>query len=90
MRRLRSERSAKDDHQHRHRPGGTSGQTTEGAWALFRLFDKARVEGLGAPEKFKVTFDVEGRQASFEVTASSVQNPFRLRELAEFRCPGGL
>jgi hypothetical protein len=30
-------------------PGGTSGQTTEGAWALFRLFDKARVEGLGAP-----------------------------------------
>jgi type VI secretion system protein ImpL len=71
-------------------PGGTSGQTTEGAWALFRLFDKARVEGLGAPEKFKVTFDVEGRQASFEVTASSVQNPFRLRELAEFRCPGGL
>ena len=71
-------------------PGGTSGQTTEGAWALFRLFDKARVEGLGAPEKFKVTFDVEGRQASFEVTASSVQNPFRLRELAEFRCPSGL
>ena len=48
------------------------------------------MEGLGAPEKFKVTFDVEGRQASFEVTASSVQNPFRLRELSEFRCPGGL
>ena len=43
-----------------------------------------------ASEKFKVTFDVEWRQASFEVTASSVQNPFRLRELSEFRCPGGL
>jgi len=71
-------------------PSGASGITTEGAWALFRLFDKARVDGLGAPEKFKLTFDVEGRQASFEVTASSVQNPFRLRELSEFRCPGGL
>lgn len=71
-------------------PSGTSGATADGPWALFRLFDKARVEGLGAPEKFKVVFDVEGRQASFEVTASSVQNPFRLRELSEFRCPSGL
>lgn len=71
-------------------PSGTSSQNTEGSWALYRLFDKARVESLGAPEKFKVTFNIDGRQASFEVTASSVQNPFRLRELAEFRCPGGL
>jgi type VI secretion system protein ImpL len=71
-------------------PTGTSSQNTDGAWALFRLFDKARVEGLGAPEKFRVTFEVDGRQATFEVTASSVQNPFRLRELSEFRCPSGL
>lgn len=71
-------------------PSGASGQSTEGPWALFRLFDRAQVEGMGAPEKFKVTFNVDGRQASFEVTASSVQNPFRLRELAEFRCPSGL
>ena len=57
-------------------PGGNSGQTTEGAWALFRLFDKARVEGLGAPEKFKVTFDVEGRQASFELSARRIEAAF--------------
>jgi type VI secretion system protein ImpL len=69
---------------------GNSGFSTEGPWALFRLFDKARIESLGAPEKFRVSFDVDGRSASFEVTAGSVQNPFRLRELAEFRCPGGL
>ncbi len=69
---------------------GNSGFSTEGPWALFRLFDKARIESLGAPEKFRVSFDVDGRGASFEVTAGSVQNPFRLRELAEFRCPGGL
>jgi type VI secretion system protein ImpL len=71
-------------------PSGSSGFSTEGPWALFRLFDKAKVEGLGAPEKFKVTFDVDGRAATFEVTASSVQNPFRLRELQDFRCPVGL
>jgi len=71
-------------------PSGNSGFSTEGPWALFRLFDKAKVEGLGAPEKFKVTFDVDGRAATFEVTASSVQNPFRLRELQDFRCPVGL
>jgi len=26
----------------------------------------------------------------FEVTASSVRNPFRLSELSEFSCPAGL
>ena len=71
-------------------PSGASGFNTEGPWALFRLFDKAKVEGLGAPEKFRVVFDVDGRTAAFEVTASSVQNPFRLRDLNEFRCPAGL
>lgn len=71
-------------------PTGASGFNTEGPWALFRLFDRAKVEGLGAPEKFRVVFDVDGRSATFEVTASSVQNPFRLRELSEFRCPAGL
>ncbi|MCX9156596.1 type VI secretion system membrane subunit TssM [Niveibacterium sp. 24ML] len=71
-------------------PTGNSGFSTEGPWALFRLFDKAKVDGMGAPEKFKVVFDIDGRSAAFEVTASSVQNPFRLRELSEFRCPAGL
>ena len=63
---------------------------TEGPWALFRLVDRARTEPLGAPEKLRATFEAGGRRASFEITASSVQNPLRLRELAEFRCPQGL
>ncbi|MDS4015083.1 MAG: type VI secretion system membrane subunit TssM [Candidatus Accumulibacter sp.] len=71
-------------------PTGVSGHDESGPWAIYRLFDRARIEGLGDPVKFKVTFDVDGRQASFEVSANSVQNPFRLRELAEFRCPSGL
>jgi type VI secretion system protein ImpL len=69
---------------------GSSGLVTEGPWALFRLFDRLQIAPAGAPERFRVTFDVDGRKASFEVTASSVVNPFRLRDLAEFNCPGSL
>ena len=69
---------------------GSSGMTTEGPWALFRLFDKLQLVPGGAPERFKVTFAVDGRKATFEVTASSVVNPFRLRELSEFACPHSL
>lgn len=66
---------------------GVSGTTTEGAWAMFRMFDKAQIEPTAQPERFRVTFNVDGRRATFEVVASSVQNPFRLRELEQFRCP---
>lgn len=63
---------------------------TEGPWALLRLLERARIEPLGAPEKFKVSFEAGSQRASFEVTTASVRNPLRLRELAEFRCPQGL
>ena len=70
---------------------GGSGATTEGPWALFRMFDKAaRIEPGNSPEKFRVTFDVDGRKAVFEVTTSSVRNPFVLRELRDFSCPSSL
>jgi type VI secretion system protein ImpL len=69
---------------------GVSGVTKDGPWALFRLFDQANIKSLGTPERFTVTFDVEGRKATFEVSTSSVQNPFRLPELSSFTCPGRL
>jgi len=70
---------------------GGSGATTEGPWALFRMFDKAaRIEPGASPEKFRVTFDVDGRKAVFDVTTSSVRNPFILRELKDFSCPSSL
>jgi type VI secretion system protein ImpL len=69
---------------------GTSGIVEEGPWALFRLFERVRIEPGNAPEKFRATFDVDGRKAVFDVTTSSVRNPFRLPELGEFRCPGTL
>lgn len=69
---------------------GASGLVDGGPWALFRLFDRVQIEPSGAPERFRATFDVGGRKAVFEVTTSSVRNPFRLRELREFACPAGL
>jgi type VI secretion system protein ImpL len=70
--------------------GSTSRLTTEGPWALFRMFDKLQIVPAGAPERFRATFNVDGRKAVFLVTASSVRNPFRLPELEQFSCPGKL
>lgn len=69
---------------------GTSGMVEEGPWALFRLFERVRIEPGSAPEKFRATFEIDGRKAVFDVTTSSVRNPFRLSDLAEFRCPNSL
>lgn len=60
--------------------------TAEGSWALFRLLDQARWEGAQS-DRQRLTFNFDGRKAVFELRASSVRNPFRLRELDQFRCP---
>ena len=69
---------------------GASGLVADGPWALFKLFDKQQIEPTGAPERWRATFNVDGRRASFMVTTSSVRNPFRLPELGQFSCPGKL
>lgn len=58
----------------------------EGPWAWLRMLDAATVEQTGQSERYKVTFDVDGRKAVFEMTASSVVNPFRRGVLEQFRC----
>ncbi len=63
---------------------------TEGPWALFRLFDRFELQPAPQPERFTVLMQLEGRKAQLEVTATSVFNPFRLRELQQFRCPGAM
>jgi type VI secretion system protein ImpL len=69
---------------------GASGLVFEGPWALFRMFDQVQIETTVQPEKFIATFNVDGRKAQFDVMTSSVQNPFRLRELEQFQCPSQL
>jgi type VI secretion system protein ImpL len=70
--------------------GGASTGPFEGSWGLHRFFDKAQITPSASPEKFLAAFNFEGRKIAFEVTAASVQNPFKLREVEEFSCPGRL
>ncbi len=70
-------------------PAGSS-IVFDGPWALFRLFDRFEVQPTGQPEKFIVAMNLDGRHAQLEITANSVFNPFRLREIQQFRCPGSL
>lgn len=67
-----------------------SGIVTEGPWALHRLFDRAQIVSGNAPERFTAVFTFGGRKLRLEVATSSVLNPFRLRALEEFECPGTL
>lgn len=70
--------------------GGEATQTFEGPWALFRLFDRAQITRSAQPERFRATFAVGGRRMSYDVTAHSVDNPFRFAELQAFQCPAKL
>jgi type VI secretion system protein ImpL len=62
----------------------------EGTWALFRMFDRFEVQATGQSERFQVVMNIDGKRARLEVMASSALNPFRLREIQQFRCPGAL
>lgn len=70
--------------------GENLGLLTEGPWALHRLFDRAQLAPGSTPERFIASFAVEGRRLRVEVTASSVQNPFRLPAMEGFACPSQL
>jgi type VI secretion system protein ImpL len=69
---------------------GSNGVTFGGPWALFRMFDGVQIVETRQSERFVATFNIEGRRTVFEIFASSVRNPFRLPELAQFRCPTAL
>lgn len=63
--------------------------TRSGPWATFRLFDLADRRAAG-DDKFRATFDLGGRRASFDVQTGSVLNPFSLPEIETFQCPESL
>ncbi|MDE2505328.1 MAG: type VI secretion system membrane subunit TssM, partial [Burkholderiales bacterium] len=71
-------------------PATGGGLVNDGPWALYRLFDRVTMQPGSAPEKFRATFDIDGRKTVFDITSSSVRNPLRLAELRAFRCPEGL
>jgi type VI secretion system protein ImpL len=65
---------------------GVSGISKEGPWALFRLFDEAQITRTSNPAVFIMTFRIQGREAKFELEASSAVNPFQLPDLRSFQC----
>jgi type VI secretion system protein ImpL len=65
-------------------------RSKEGTWAFFRLLDEASIIPTNTPEKFDLTFQLEGMSARYELRAASVSNPFNLQELQSFRCPEAL
>jgi type VI secretion system protein ImpL len=67
-------------------PSGRSAISEDGPWALFKMLDKADIQPTNLPDRFLVTFQIEGRTATFELRASSVYNPFRLQALERFEC----
>ncbi|MGY3609359.1 MULTISPECIES: type VI secretion system membrane subunit TssM [unclassified Bradyrhizobium] len=62
-----------------------------GPWALFHLIDALRPTSRGTPDRFTITIGRSDRpDATFELRAESVSNPFNLGALRSFRCPDHL
>ncbi len=64
--------------------GSTSTLVTNGAWALNRFFDKARISPGGGSLSRQATFTVDGHQVTLEFAPNSIRNPF---QLPRFSCP---
>ena len=59
----------------------------QGNWALFRLFDTAKVLEKEPADVVSLRFDIGGRSAILQVTAPVTRNPFAYDQLANFKCP---
>ncbi len=58
-----------------------------GPWALFRLFGQGKLQQGASSDRYTLTFELGDRQASFEIRAGSVLNPFAPGMLRDFKCP---
>jgi type VI secretion system protein ImpL len=67
------------------RASGRPNMAFTGPWALFRLLDAAQVR-QESDLRYEVTFEKGGYTSLVRIDASSVFNPFRLRDLQQFRC----
>lgn len=70
------------------RDGHSANLTRQGLWALHRLFDVARITPGSSPDVFVAHYTLDGHDLALEVRTSSIDNPFKLAALRDFRCPG--
>jgi type VI secretion system protein ImpL len=61
----------------------------EGQWAWFRALAMVDIRKKDQ-DKYILTFDIDGVQASYELSANSVDNPFSMKEFGNFRFPASL
>jgi type VI secretion system protein ImpL len=66
-------------------PGRISTVTRPGPWGIFRLLQAASVSRSG--EALVVRLSVGGREASYQINAVTLPNPFTLASLRDFTCP---
>jgi type VI secretion system protein ImpL len=66
---------------------GTPVLQAAGPWALFRLFGLGSLHQTGSADRYTLSFQVGDRNASFEIRAGSVLNPFAPGVLRDFKCP---
>jgi type VI secretion system protein ImpL len=62
---------------------------SDGPWSWFRMIDKGTLQATAQGERYTLGFDLDGHKMSYQLTASSVINPFRRETLEGFRCPAG-
>jgi type VI secretion system protein ImpL len=68
-------------------PGENVTVEKDGVWAWFRLLQDAHLKPLGGGDRYLATFTVGNRNASFEIRANSIVNPFASNQVESFRCP---
>ncbi|MCL5260218.1 MAG: type VI secretion system membrane subunit TssM [Gammaproteobacteria bacterium] len=57
-----------------------------GAWAWFRLLDKANLRSTGTAEHYELTFDINGNAIKYDLIAESAISPFIPGIMSDFRC----
>ena len=70
-------------------PGGGEPLTFPGAWGPFRLIDSGSNYGF-TRDSFTTALVMDGQKLSFAIKSDSSVNPFTLRDLRQFHCPGSL
>jgi type VI protein secretion system component VasK len=61
-----------------------------GPWSWFRLLDKCQLESTNNPKHFKLSLDLNGYMAHYELYTNGVVNPYLPGILNAFRCPPSL
>jgi type VI secretion system protein ImpL len=60
-----------------------------GAWALFRLIDKAKVRNEVSANRLSVSYELGGRGVMLEFSTQGSANPLTSNILQTFSCPKG-